>query len=303
MTWWARWFLAIAGGFVAASSVGSGQRVEAQSGPALSLTSPLGGFQRPTHVTHAGDGSGRLFVAEQAGRIRVVKDGAILPEPFLDIRARVGNALNGVAFPPGYAGAGHFYVQYQDGDCATVVARYRVSADPDVADPGSEAVVIRVPGLGYCGHDGGAPVFGPDGYLYVSLGDGTQSGAATNPAQDPGSLRGKMLRIDVEGAGAAAYVIPPTNPYAATPGVAPEIWPWACATPGASRSHRPEISTSPTSARAGARKSTSSRPEVQAARTTAGGSWRALSASPAPVATRAHSACPPSSTITGTAAR
>ena len=198
--------------------------MDAQSEPVLSFTLPLGGFQRPTHVTHAGDGSGRLFVVEQAGRIRIVKKGVVLPTPFLDVRGRVGDALNGVAFPPGYVDTRHFYVQYQDDACDTIVARFRVTADADVADPGSEAVVLRVPSAGYCGHDGGAPVFGPDGYLYVSLGDGTPSGHPSNPAQDPGSLRGKMLRIDVEDASASPYAIPPTNPYVATSGVAPEIW-------------------------------------------------------------------------------
>jgi uncharacterized repeat protein (TIGR01451 family) len=218
-----RWCLVLVA-VVAVTGLGPVRRGDAQGAPALSLTAPIGGFQRPTHVTHAGDGSGRLFVAEQAGRIRIVRNGAVLATPFLDIRGRVGAALNGAAFPPGYAATGHFYVQYQDSACASVVARYRIGADPDLADAGSEAVVLRVPNAGYCGHDGGAPVFGPDGYLYVSLGDGTPSGHPTNPAQDPGSLRGKMLRIDVQGAGPSPYAIPPTNPHVSTPGAAPEIW-------------------------------------------------------------------------------
>ena len=199
------------------------------SPPALYLTSPVTGFDRPVHITHAGDGSGRLFVVEQPGRIRIVRAGALEPVPFLDVTNRVGcgGGLLSVAFSPAYATNGTFYVQYDDGaSCDAVVARFKVGDDPNVADPTSFEEVLRVEGPqpGYHGHSGGQVAFGPDGYLYMALGDGSSSADSAQTAQNPEVLWGKMLRLDVETGDPATYTVPPTNPFVGVAGYADEIW-------------------------------------------------------------------------------
>jgi len=186
------------------------------------------GLERPVQVTHAGDGSGRLFVVEQPGRLRIVEDGALLSAPFLDIAHRVNyggeRGLLSVAFPPGYATKGYFYVNYtRQPDGYTVVARYFVTANPDVADANSEQVILTV-NQPYSNHNGGHLAFGPrDGYLYIGMGDGGSAGDPQNNAQNPDSLLGKMLRIDVE-SGDGSYTIPASNPYVGTSGYRDEIW-------------------------------------------------------------------------------
>ncbi len=202
----------------------------AQSGadwPQLILTPVVGGLQSPVHITHAGDGSGRLFVVEQPGRIRLIKGGALLGAPFLDIRDRVGccgeRGLLSVAFPPDYESKGYFYVNYTGKSGDTIVARFSVTADPDVADPGSEEIVLTVD-QPYANHNGGQLAFGPaDGYLYIGMGDGGSAGDPQNRAQNPAELLGKILRIDVE-SGFRPYVVPVTNPYTRTVGYRGEIW-------------------------------------------------------------------------------
>jgi uncharacterized repeat protein (TIGR01451 family) len=185
------------------------------------------GFDTPVQVTHAGDGSGRLFVVEQPGRVKVQREG--VSTLFLDIVDRVlyggERGLLSIAFPPDYASKGHFYVNYtRQPDGATVVARYRVSADPDVADPDSEEIVLLIP-QPYSNHNGGQLTFGPDdGFLYVGMGDGGSAGDPQNRAQDPGVLLGKLLRVDVETGNPPTYTIPPGNPYTQTLGYRDEIW-------------------------------------------------------------------------------
>lgn len=212
--------------------------------PELFLTAVVErGLANPVHVTHAGDGSGRLFVSEKGGRIRVIKDGVLLSEPFLDISARTANysecGLLSVAFPDDYADSGHFFVYYNydvaelgdlvpperedipnDG-CDTVVARFRVTDDPDVADAESEERLL-IQNQPYGNHDGGQIAFGPDGYLYIGLGDGGAGGDPHNLAQDPAILLGKILRIEV-GAG-GPYAVPADNPFVGQEGARPEIW-------------------------------------------------------------------------------
>jgi glucose/arabinose dehydrogenase len=176
--------------------------------PQVSLARVAGGFAQPVHVTHAGDGSGRIFVVEQGGRIRILDNGVVLQTPFLDIasvnppRLVAGGerGLLSVAFPPGFAVKRHFYVYYtRAADGAIVVARYRVSAgDPDLADPASEQLILAVPHPDFGNHNGGQLAFGPDGYLYLGTGDGGGGGDPQGNAQNPGSLLGKILRIDVE---------------------------------------------------------------------------------------------------------
>jgi glucose/arabinose dehydrogenase len=187
----------------------------------------MDGLQSPIHITQAGDGSGRLFVVEQTGRIRIIQGGALLGTPFLDISDRVSccgeRGLLSVAFPPDYASKGYFYVNYTQQSGDTVVARYSVSADPDIADRESEEVVLTVD-QPYANHNGGQLAFGPaDGYLYIGMGDGGSGGDPQNRAQDPGELLGKLLRIDVE-SGTRPYAVPVTNPYTQTVGYRGEIW-------------------------------------------------------------------------------
>lgn len=195
--------------------------------PPVYLTSLVEGLENPVDIVHAGDGSGRLFVVEQFGRIRIVKDGAVGTESFLDLSSRVGcSGLFTAAFPPQYSTRGHFYAAFEDASCNLVVARYEVTADPDVADPGSEEVVLTIPMAepGAGGHSGSKLAFGPDGYLYVSIGDGSHGGDPGNLAQGLGTLLGKILRIDVETGDPPTYTVPPTNPFVGTPGARPEIW-------------------------------------------------------------------------------
>ncbi len=203
--------------------------METVGASALKLDEIVAGLELPVQVTHAGDSSGRLFVVEQKGRIRIIKDGAINDTPFLDISERVSccgeRGLLNIAFPPAYAAKRHFYVNYTDTDGDTVISRYTTTADPDRADPGSEEVVLTI-AQPHSVHNGGHMAFGPqDGYLYIGSGDG--GGPAFNDpdnrGQDPGALLGKMLRIDVE-SGVRPHSIPASNPYTQTVGYRGEIW-------------------------------------------------------------------------------
>lgn len=215
------------------SSSGSASTPPPASWPQISLAPVAGGFLEPVHVTPAGDGSGRIFVVEQAGRIRVLDNGVVRHPPFLDLasltppRIVAGGerGLLSVAFPPGFDGKQHFYVYYtRASDGAIVVARYRVSAgDPNLADPASEQLVLAVPHPNFGNHNGGQLAFGPDGYLYIGTGDGGGGGDPDNNAQNPASMLGKLLRIDVE-AGTAPYAVPPDNPFVGVAGYKPEIW-------------------------------------------------------------------------------
>ena len=185
------------------------------------------GFHRPVHITHAGDGTHRLFVVEQAGRVRILKNGILLPDSFLDIGARVSccgeRGLLSIAFPPDFAGKQYFYINYTDLGGDTVVARYRVQpGQPNTADPESEEVILRVE-QPYSSHNGGQLAFGPDGYLYIGLGDGGGAGDPHDLAQHPATLLGKLLRLDTE-SGVRPYAIPITNPFTATAGYRGEIW-------------------------------------------------------------------------------
>jgi len=196
--------------------------------PNLAFTSVAVGVSGPVQITHAGDGRGRLFLVEQAGRILILKNGALQPIPFLDIMGRVSccgeRGLLSVAFPPDFATNGRFYVDYTDKAGNTVIARYRVTADPDVADPASEQVVLAI-AQPYVNHNGGQLAFGPaDGYLYIGMGDGGSAGDPENRAQNPGELLGKLLRIDVETGSPVTYTIPLSNPFTQTNGYRGELW-------------------------------------------------------------------------------
>lgn len=178
------------------------------------------GFGRPLFVGNAGDGSGRLFVVEQAGRILVVQNGETLAEPFLDIQDQVGSDSNeqgllGLAFHPDYESNGFFYVNYTDLQGDTVIARFSVSGNGNIADAGSEQILLQVD-QPFPNHNGGHLEFGPDGYLYASLGDGGSQGDPRGNAQSLDTLLGKLLRIDVNSG--SPYGIPADNPFGS------EIW-------------------------------------------------------------------------------
>jgi glucose/arabinose dehydrogenase/uncharacterized protein (DUF2141 family) len=209
---------------------GAAAIAHADSWPPVVLSS-IGTFDHPVHITGAGDGSARVFVVELTGKIKIVEGGTTLATPFIDLTSRLDcgdgrKRLLSLAFPPGYGAGGHFYVKYLDHACNIVVSRFLVTANPDIADPTSEQIVLTQP-VGQ-GLFGGPLYFGPDGYLYVTFGDGSlHDSDVWNTAQDPTTLLGKMLRLDVETGHPATYTIPTTNPFvnAATfPGYKKEIW-------------------------------------------------------------------------------
>jgi len=187
------------------------------------------GFDQPTWAGSPPGDSTRLFVLEQTSaqiRIVLLGSGQVLPVPFLDLDSLVTDAggergLLGLAFHRDYAGNGTFFVNYNDNSGATVIARYRVSADPNRADPASAQVVLTV-AQPFANHNGGNLAFGPDGYLYIGLGDGGSANDPGNRAQNPGVLLGKMLRIDVDQG--PPYGIPPDNPFVGPDDPLDEIW-------------------------------------------------------------------------------
>lgn len=197
----------------------------------LRLEPVASGFNRPLFVTHAGDGSGRLFVVEQGGLIRIVRNGSVLPTPFLDVSALLSQGsergLLGLAFAPDYAQSGRFYINYTDTSGGTVVARLAVGSNPDVADPASRVTLLQF-AQPFSNHNGGWIGFGPDGYLYIASGDGGSANDPQNNAQNLGTLLGKLLRLDVSGANAS---IPPGNPYLGVVEARPEIWAYGLRNP------------------------------------------------------------------------
>lgn len=196
----------------------------AQDQAQIALEQVVTGLSHPVHVTHAGDTSDRLFIVEQGGRILVVHGTTLGPAPFLDISALVRSGgergLLSVAFHPRYTKNGLFYVNYTNRSGNTVVARYRVSANPSRGDPSTAAVLLTVP-QPYSNHNGGQLQFGPDGHLYIGMGDGGSAGDPQGNAQNPNSLLGKMLRIDVN---VLPYAIPKTNPFIGPGPPLDEIW-------------------------------------------------------------------------------
>jgi glucose/arabinose dehydrogenase len=192
----------------------------------LNLIPVADGFTKPTFVTHAGDGSGRLFVSEQVGRILIVQDGQVNPTLFLDIVSLVGSGaseqgLLSVAFHPDYGNNGFFFVDYTDKQGDTVIARYQVSDNPDVANPDSARTLLTI-GQPYANHNGGQLAFGPDGYLYVGMGDGGSANDPENNAQSLDTLLGKILRLDVDQGD--PYGVPQSNPFVNQNEARPEIW-------------------------------------------------------------------------------
>ena len=194
--------------------------------PAISLVPVADGLGPIVGVTHAGAGSGRLFLTRQRGDVLILEAGAVLPTPFLDISGLVSKTgergLLSLAFHPDYAENGFFYVDYTDLAGDTVVARYSVSAtDPDQADPGS-AHPILFQNQPFANHNGGQLQFAPDGRLLIGLGDGGSANDPLGNGQNRRTLLGKLLRIDVDAGD--PYAIPDDNPFVGDPQTLPEIW-------------------------------------------------------------------------------
>jgi len=216
--------------FLAAAASGCGSQFESETpdlpdGPvSVGLQEVVSGLVFPLYLT-APAGDPRLFIVEKGGTIRIVQNGALLPTPFLDFSAKVSaggeQGLLGLAFGPQYASTGRFVVHYTDLAGDTRVSQLRVSPDPNVADPASELPVLAAD-QPFTNHNGGQVLFGPEGYLYVMLGDGGSAGDPDDHGQSLADLLGSILRIQpLEGGG---YAVPPDNPFVGMPNVRPEIW-------------------------------------------------------------------------------
>lgn len=195
---------------------------------ALALSDIGPSFTNPTFVT-APPGDDRLFVVERAGIIRIVRNGAVAAQPWLDISAKVFTGGEGgllsLAFDPDFGSNGYVYVYYTNLDQDIVVERYASSTGTNLADPTSALTILRVAHPQYQNHFGGLVAFGPDGLLYAGTGDGGGAGDPLGNGQNPATLLGKILRVDVRGATAGQpYTIPPSNPFVNQPGLRPEIW-------------------------------------------------------------------------------
>ena len=204
------------------------------------------GFSSPVDIANAGDNSGRLFIAEQPGNIRIIQNGTLLATPFLNIQTVVESGgergLLGLAFHPQYASNGQFFVYFtakpaagagiQTGDI--VIARFQRSAtDANVADPASRVNILTIPhskgGQSFANHNGGSLRFGPDGFLYAGVGDGGSGGDPFGSGQDRSVLLGKIVRINVTNV--PTYTIPASNPFIGIVNVRPEIWAYGVRNP------------------------------------------------------------------------
>lgn len=197
----------------------------------VALQAVASGLSFPLYLT-APVGDPRLFIVEKGGAIRIVKDGAVLPAPFLDLTGRVSTGgeqgLLGLAFHPSYAANGRLIVHYTDRTGDTRVSQFQVSDDPDAADPASEILILAAD-QPFANHNGGQVLFGPDGYLYVMLGDGGSAGDPGGRGQSLADLLGSILRIEPLPAG--GYAVPADNPFAGVAGARPEIWSYGLRNP------------------------------------------------------------------------
>lgn len=192
----------------------------------IELQEAASGLNQPLKIVSAYDGSNRLFIVEKGGTIRTLLNGEFTPEPFLDITERVGSqgseqGLLGLAFHPDFPEANVVFINYTDTGGNTIVSRFTVEGDAAIADPGSEEVLLAVEQPA-ANHNGGHLLFGPDGYLYIGLGDGGGSGDQFGNAQNGATLLGAMLRIDVDSGD--PYGIPEDNPFLDNADVRDEIW-------------------------------------------------------------------------------
>jgi Glucose/sorbosone dehydrogenases len=199
---------------------------------AVTLQEVARGLNFPLYVTAPAGDTVRLFVVEKSGRIRIVENGNLLAEPFLDLSGQISGGeeqgLLGLAFHPVYALNGRFFVHYTDPAGDTRVVRYQVSGDINAADPDSARTILALD-QPFANHNGGEITFGPDGYLYIALGDGGGSGDPLGNGQDLTELLGSILRIDVDSGD--PYVIPPDNPFVTSLTARPEIWSYGLRNP------------------------------------------------------------------------
>jgi glucose/arabinose dehydrogenase len=227
---------AVAAASIAALVTFGGAAVQAQNATTVRIAS---GLTRPIYVTHAPGDASRTFIVEQRGSAGVSTRGdvkildlatnTILPTPFLSITGLTTQSEQGVlgmAFAPDYATSGRFFMHYTAAGGTTTIARYTVSANPNIANPTPEAIILTV-SQPASNHNGGWMDFGPDGYLYVALGDGGGSGDPGLNGQNPNTLLGTILRLDVSG---PTYTSPPSNPFIAGGG-RPEVWAWGLRNP------------------------------------------------------------------------
>lgn len=182
------------------------------------------GLDDPLYVTSP-PGDPRLFIVEQTGAIRIIKDGQLIATPFLDLSAKISccgeQGLLSLAFHPNFAENGKFFVDYTDRNGDTVVSSFLISQNPDIADPNSEQIILTQD-QPFGNHNGGLIKFGPDGFLYIALGDGGSAGDPLLAGQDLSTRLGKILRIDVDNGD--PFAIPPDNPFVNQQGALPEIW-------------------------------------------------------------------------------
>jgi glucose/arabinose dehydrogenase len=212
----------------------SGCSEDNPSGPAdgtgARLQEIVSGLSVPLYLTAPPGDAARLFIVEKTGAIRIVKNGILLPDPFIDLSSRISNGgeqgLLGLAFYPDYATTGRFIVHFTDPAGNTTLSRFQASADPDVADAASELVILTAT-QPFANHNGGQVVFGPDGFLYLGLGDGGGSGDPDSHGQDLSDLLGSILRIDVRGT--EPYTVPADNPFVQS--AAPEVWSYGLRNP------------------------------------------------------------------------
>jgi glucose/arabinose dehydrogenase len=203
---------------------------------AFALSTFAQGFERPVFMADPNDGTGRMFVIEQGGHIHIVQDGEILPDPLLDLSDQVSGGaeqgLLGLALHPEFVDNSILFIDYTDVDGNTQVVRYTISEDdPNLLDPDSAEVVISVEQPAR-NHNGGMLAFGPDGYLYIALGDGGRQGDPEGHGQNLGTLLGSILRLDVDSEPiGGGYVIPEDNPFVLTEGARAEIWTYGLRNP------------------------------------------------------------------------
>jgi glucose/arabinose dehydrogenase len=208
----------------------------AQPAP-LDFQQVASGISQPTAIANAGDGSGRLFLVQQNGQIKILVNGQVLPTPFINLADRITPAsgekgLLGLAFAPNYETTGYFYVYYTaPNPLRSVLSRFQVSAnDANVGNPGSEVKLLEI-AQPFDNHNGGHLEFSPrDGYLYVAVGDGGSGGDPLNNAQTLSNLLGKILRIDVSDP-QVTYTVPADNPFVGNPAARPEIWAYGLRNP------------------------------------------------------------------------
>ncbi len=198
----------------------------------IGLEQVASGLTFPLYLTAPPGDAARLFIVEKGGGIRIVKDGNLLPTPFLNLSDRVSTGgeqgLLGLAFDPQYASTGRFVVHYTDLQGNTRVSIFHVTADPDVADVASEQVVLTAQ-QPFENHNGGQIAFGPDGFLYIGLGDGGSGGDPQGRGQDLSDLLGSILRVDVQSG--SSYTVPADNPFVSRAGAAPEVWSYGLRNP------------------------------------------------------------------------